>query len=107
MGELERPMENLELADGESRELEVVRYQVGVTTIVPRYPGAPGSKLVEAVRLFVRPGTKAAGTDYWDVTQGTLVYTLKGIMAGRSLPVKLRIAAIGEGPKKRYSVAVL
>lgn len=106
--ELPGPYEFLELKDGESIRLSVVRFEEGLVTIHPRRRDAPPVRTVRCLRLWLNPGFKAYGPPYWDVNAGTLVAQLKPL-----LPDLVRegrefiITAHGEAPKKRFSIRLV
>jgi len=108
MAQLISPYEIFELRDGESRELTVQKYESGTVVIHPRYPGAPTSKEISAVRLYVPPAEKPAGVPYWDITSQTLIAQLRPFLEAMP-PTGLRIRLIAHGipPSKRYSLEVL
>lgn len=103
--ELPGPYEFLELRDGESIRLGVVRWEEGLVTIHPRRADAPPVRTVRCLRLWLKPGFKAYGPPYWDVDAGTLVAQLreflpKVVEKGQ----EFIITAHGTAPKKRYSI---
>jgi hypothetical protein len=108
MAQLAGPYEIFELKDGESKELTVTRYEYGTVIIHPRYPGAPPSKEIAAVRLYIRPEEKPAGVPYWDITSQTLIAQLRPFL--EAMPptgLRIRLTAHGIPPSKRYSLEVL
>jgi len=108
VGLLPEPFEILELKDGESQTLKATRYELGLMRIHPKYPGAPESKEIMALRLHVSPGRKILGPPFWDVTSQTLIAQLKPhlddlVRTGR----EFRITAHGEAPRKRFTLELL
>jgi hypothetical protein len=102
------PYEILELADGQSIEFSIVRYEVGLVTIRPRYLPAGEEKTIKAMRVYVKRADKPIGVDWWDITSQLLVAHLEGILKNvGKLPVRVRIKAFGYAPKKRFQVEVL
>jgi len=102
------PFEFLELRDGESVRLAVVRFEEGLVTIHPRMRDAPPERTVRVLRLWLKPGFKVYGPSYWDVNAGTLVAQLKPLLP--SLAEKgqeFTITAHGSPPKKRYSIRLV
>lgn len=104
--ELPGPYEILELSDGESKTLTILKYQEGTITIHPRYLPAGTAKVVRALRVYVPRSEKPTGTDYWDITSQTLVYTLLPFLRSK-IPRRIKITAHGYAPKKRYSLEVI
>jgi len=102
---LSEPFEILELADGVSMRLKVVRFEAGETVIHPRYPGAPAEKRIPVLRLHLAEGYKPTGVPYWDLTSKTLQAQLKPLLANLVATGKeVTITAHGAGPGKRFSV---
>jgi len=108
MAQLAGPYEILELRDGESKELTILKYESGTVIIHPRYPGAPTSKEISAIRLYVPQAEKPAGVPYWDVTSQTLIAQLKPFL--EEIPEKglrIRLTAHGIAPSKRYTLELV
>ena len=106
-GFLPEPYEIWEIGDGESMEIEVLRYEVGKMIIHPKWPGAPAEKEIRVVRVYVAREKKPYGPDYWDITPTTLIYDLlPKLEAWRLWPAKLKITAAGKAPRKRFTVDV-
>lgn len=106
MVKLEGPVELLELAEGESAEFRVLRWERGELEIRPRH--APAGKIVDAVRLYVPPEDKPAGAPYYDITAGTTIARLLPVLnnvvaAGQ----RLRFTKRGVPPSARHEVAFL
>ena len=100
---LDKPMELLELAPGETRAFTVVRAELGETIITPRDGRPP--KTVEDLRLHVDPNDKPLFPHYYDVTAVTLIAQLRDLaQPGAPLPRQLTIAKVGSGPAARFSV---
>ena len=105
---LPEPYEILELRDDEGVTLKASAYVLGRMSIKPRYPGAPETKLIQALRLQLPAGVKTVGPSFWDVTSQTLIAQLKPhledlIRTGR----EFRITAHGEAPRKRFTLELL
>jgi len=99
------PNEFLELKPEEPVEITVRSWKLGMATIKPRYAGAPPEKTVRALRCWVPPETKPLGPDYWDITQGTLIYTLMGYLEKPDFTkYRYRITKYGVPPKARFTV---
>jgi len=105
---LSEPYEIMELADGQDVTLAITRWELGRMLIKPRYPGAPASKEIQALRLHVPAGRKLLGPPFWDVTSQTLIAQLKPHLddlarTGRAF----RITAHGQAPRKRFTLELL
>jgi hypothetical protein len=102
------PYEILELADGQSLEFTILRYEIGSLTIHPRWMPPGSEKAIRAMRVYVKREDKPVGVDYWDLTSQLLVAHLQGILGSvPKLPVRVRVKAFGWAPKKRFTVEVL
>jgi len=99
------PYEIYEVVPCQPAYFKVVDYEIGKATIHPRWPGAPPSKEVLAVRLHVDPKTKPYFPHYWDITPSRLVYQLAGMLT-QKIPENmwLRIHRDIPGPKAHFSV---
>jgi len=105
---LPEPYEILELRDGESVRLRTSAYVLGRMSIKPRYPGAPETKVIQALRLQLPAGVKTVGPPFWDVTSQTLIAQLRPhledlVRSGR----EFTITAHGEAPRKRFTLELL
>jgi len=102
------PYELLELVDKAALELLITGYQKGEVVIHPRYAGAPASKTITAMRVYVDPTTKPMGPAWWDITSQTLIAQLEPFLKGiTAAPRRFKLVAHGIAPAKRYSVEVL
>lgn len=106
MAVLEGPIELLDLADGESVELSVLRYERGEIRIETRLE--PEGKVVPCLRLFVPPPDKPLGAPWWDVSSRTLQARLEPVLAqlvasGR----RIKITKYGVAPTARHQVDFL
>ncbi|MFQ5880436.1 MAG: hypothetical protein ACE5IZ_09725 [Dehalococcoidia bacterium] len=106
MAVLERPWEPLDLANGQSVTFRVLRWERGEMEVRPR--AAPAGKMIEAVRMWVPPEDKPAGSPYWDATAGNLVARLLTMLddlvkSGRPI----RVTKEGEPPAARHRVDFL
>lgn len=106
MALLPAPAEILDLADGESVEFRVLRWEDGELEIRAR--GAPAARKVRTLRMHVPPEDKPVGAPYWDATAGNLVARLLPILDmvvrdGR----RLRVTKHGVAPAARHQVDVL
>lgn len=103
MAELAKPLNLLELQDGESRTFRVVRFEVGEELIRPAH--APNGKLVRVLRLHVSAADKQDFPHYWDVTSTRLYAQLLGqLQVAGLLSAKWTITARGIQPKKYFTV---
>jgi hypothetical protein len=116
-----------EIAEGTIRELVVVGFQFGRTTIQPTRQTE--LKEVYLLRLFVDKSRKPTYPYWWDITQITLIPQLLPFLeaaAGRPVgdpysqlqklgteppvtfkhPVSFRVSRIGTGPRGRFTVTV-
>jgi len=100
------PYEILELRDGESIELRVVRWLLGYMEIRPRF--APGTvKRIRVLRLWVPREVKPIGVDYWDITSQTLIAQLEPWLRRADFRrLRFTIKAFGVAPRKRFTVEV-
>ncbi len=102
------PYEIMELAPDQEISLHVVSFLLGEQMIVPTYAGAPPTKMVPDLRVFLVPGTKATGPAYYDLTAGTLVHQVQAILSATDRrPVDLKIRKVGVAPKARYQVTIV
>ena len=102
---LEPPYEILELVPGKPVKMRVLDWKMGQMTIVPRYPGAPPTKTVVAIRIFTDPASKPTFPYYWDITSSRLVYQLAPMLAqGLHEKMALEITRDAPGPRAHYQV---
>jgi len=106
MAILDAPAEILDLADGQSVEFAILRYDRGELRIEPRLE--PEGKIVPVLRLYVSAQDKPAGAPYWDVTSRTLIARLDPVIdqlvaSGR----RIRITKFGFAPSARHQVDFL
>ena len=98
------PFEILDLADGESRTFTVRSAERGEASIT--LAGAGGPKVVPVLRLYLAPGEKAFGPDYYDVTARTLQAQLEPqLLAPAYRPRVFTITKSGVAPAARFTVA--
>jgi len=103
MPELARPINVLELQDGESRSFRVVRFETGEEIIRPAH--APNGKRVRVLRLHVSADDKPDFPHYWDVTSTRLyAQLLPQLQVAGLLSAKWTITARGIQPKKYFTV---
>lgn len=107
MARLNPPYEILQLADGESVSILVTSWEQGDLVIHPKYPGAPETKVIRALRVHVAPSVKATLPHYWDITSGTLIAGLIPYLARAGFETRVfRITARGVRPAKRFTLTV-
>lgn len=105
MADLDKPMSVLELQDGQSLSFRVVRFELGTATIKPAH--APDGKLVQVLRVHVRPQDKPAFPHYWDITSTRLYAQLLPQLRVESLFSRLfTITARGIPPKRNFTLEV-
>ncbi len=85
----------------------MIGYDKGEMVIHPKYAGAPESKTIVALRLFVNPLSKPMGGKFWDVTGQHLIAQIEPLLiATPKGSLWLTLTAHGSGPSKRYTVDV-
>lgn len=107
---LEPPYEIFELLPGETRRFRALKYEVGLITIHPRWPGAPPEKTVKAVRVHTDVESKPVFPHYWDITAGTLVPQVLTVLVQADVPRRravIEVTKIGAAPKARFSVRLI
>lgn len=103
MVELAKPLNVLELADGESKSFTITKYELGETVINPAH--APQGKLVKVLRLHVRPQDHPTFPHYIDVTSSRLyAQLLPQLQLTERLTVRWTLTARGIPPKKYFTV---
>lgn len=106
MAELKAPIELLDLADGESVEFSVLRWEQGEIRIETRLE--PEGKVVPCFRLWVPAEDKPMGAPYWDVSSRTLQARLEPVLeqlvASRR---RIRVTKFGVAPTARHQVDFL
>ena len=103
MPELARPINVLELQDGESQTFRVVRFELGEEVIFPLH--APNGKRVRVLRLHVSAADKPDFPHYWDVTSTRLyAQLLPQLQVAGLLSAKWTVTARGIQPKKYFTV---
>lgn len=111
MPRIDKPLEILELADGESVTIHVERWEAGDMTIHPTWPGAPESKEVEGLRIHVRKGDKEWLPNYWDISAGHLVAALKPLLdgladSGKAVTITAGLMRPGQPASKRFKLTL-
>jgi len=101
------PFEILELKDGESIEIIILKWKIGKIDIIPRYPQPPIRKTIRTLRIWVPREIKPFGMDYWDITSQTLIAQLTPYLERPDFnKLKYKIIAKGVAPYKRFQVIV-
>ena len=102
---LEGPYEFLDLPTGETVTLHPIRWELGRVEFHPPWRPAGVLEWARVIRLHL-PTTEKPTFPYWfDVGQKTLVPQLEPLLPrARAEGVGITITAVGEGPKKRFSV---
>jgi len=104
--ELPPPYEIYEFQPCQPAYFKVVEFKIGRMTIQPRFPGAPPTKTIAAIRLYVDPKTKKFYPPWYDITPSRLVYQLAGMLTqGIPQGMWLRIHRDVPGPKAHFSVS--
>ena len=105
MEKLQGPYEILELADGETLETRIMRWQEGEVEIHPAYQ--PEGKMIRALRIHVPETEKEYFPFYWDVTSQTLLAQLKPYLERPGYEVRTyKITKHGVAPRARFSLEV-
>jgi hypothetical protein len=103
MAELPKPLNVLELPDGQSVTFRITRYDLGEETIYPAH--APQGKVVKVLRVHVPPEDLPTFPHYWDLTSTRLVAgLLPQLQLTERLVARWTITARGIPPKKYFSV---
>ncbi len=105
MADLDPPFNPLELRDGDSVSFRVVRYELGTKLIYPEH--APQGKLVNVVRVHVRPEDKPDFPHYWDITSAKLgAQVLPQLRVEPLYSRRFTITARGIQPKKTFTLEI-
>lgn len=103
MPELPKPLNLLELSDGQSKSLTVLRHEIGETVIFPAH--APQGKTVKVLRLHVRPEDHPSFPHYFDVTSSRLyAQWLPQLSLTDRLTVRWKVTARGIPPTKYFTL---
>jgi len=104
---LSPPYEILELGDGETISFTPLKWEEGEIIIKPRYPEAPPTKTVKALRIYVSKEIKPTLPHRWDITASTLVEGLREELKKPEFFKKVfTITKIGERPRARFTLEV-
>jgi len=102
---LDPPYEIVDFEPGRPYIFKIIDWKIGRITIVPRYPGAPPTKTIAAIRLYAAPGGKETFPPYWDITPSRLVYQLAVILT-QGIPEGMALEVVRDepGPKAHFQV---
>ena len=104
---LRKTAEIMDMRDGDSAKLIITDWEAGRMTIHPRYPGAPKSKIICGLRLYLQPETKTIGPPYFVLTSKTLIESLTPYLERPDFDQKLyTITKYGVEPKARFELEV-
>jgi hypothetical protein len=99
------PYELLDLPDGGAVALDIVKWETGTMIIHPKYAGAPAEKEIDALRVYVREGTKPYPPMYHDITSKTLMAQMIPMLEERGFDAYIyRVVKYGVAPKARFTV---
>ena len=99
------PMEFLELADRESKDLKVVSWERGTTEIDTVRRGREVRVEIPVLRVHVPVEVKPLAPRYYDITSKTLTAQLLPLLLRRDFKKwTYRITAYGVAPRKRFSL---
>lgn len=109
MADLPRPVDVLDLLDGEELITRVTGMAEGTVSItVRRGREAGASKVVNAIRLYVPESDKPTVPNYWDLTSTSLAPDLRArIPAAIAGALYIKLHKYGEQPYARFSFAVM
>jgi hypothetical protein len=103
--ELPGPYEILELTDREVKELRIVDWVDG--TIKISTSETPAGKIVKALRVYLAPGTKTVGVNWYDITSQTLIAQMIPYLETAGFDKKtFKVTKYGTAPKARFSLEV-
>lgn len=99
------PYEILELADGQTLELEVEEWKVGKMLLTPKSTGV--EKVIKVLRVWVPKEKKDFFPYYWDITSQTLIAQLEPHLSRSDLrKYKYAITKHGVAPRARFTLEV-
>ena len=101
------PYEFWDMADGETRRIRVVSWEIGDTEISPRYLPDGGTKTIRVLRLHLAEGIKPLLPSYWDITSKHLQAALIPYLEAPAFTaLQFDITKHGEPPRARFSMTV-
>ena len=104
--ELPPPYEIYEFQPATPAYFKVTDFKIGRMVITPRWPGAPPTKTIVGIRLYVAPETKPYYPPYWDLTPSRLVHQLAGMLTHKlERAMWLKIERDVPGPRAHFSVS--
>jgi hypothetical protein len=105
--EIPGPYEYWDMADGETRKIRVLRWELGWATIQPR-EAPPGTvKRVQVLRLHLPPDIKPTIPHYWDISSNHLREALMPYLQAPDYTKKLfTITKYGVAPRARFTLEV-
>lgn len=99
--DMPEPFEILEMEDGQTKTLRVVKYREGRMWLEPR-DGRP-RKQVQVLRVWVPPTDKPTIPPYWDITAKHLINGLLGYLETRGAGThEFTITKQGKPPVARF-----
>lgn len=103
---LDPPFEVLDLTDGQTIILRVLKFQQGTMDIRPRGSSAP--KTVSALRVQMVPGLKTVLPDYWDITAKHLQAALLADLESRGpATAQYKVTKVGPALTGRHSLVII
>jgi len=104
--ELLPPYEIFEFVPCQPVFFKITDFEIGRMNISPKWPGAPATKTIVAIRLHIDPTIKPYYPHYWDITPSRLVHQLAGMLVPRfPKAMWLRVHRDIPGPKAHFSVS--
>jgi hypothetical protein len=105
VADLPGPIEFLELAPGESRELAIARAEEGTTTIANTTDRIP--KSIPVLRVHLVAGSKVAGLPYYDISSKRLQAQLAPVVLNpAALPRTVTVTKVGSGLGAQFQVDI-
>mgnify|MGYP001571515413 CR=1 FL=1 len=97
--------ELLEMADGQSLDLRIPKWEIGELDIHPAY--GERVKRIRALRVWVPPEDKRLGPPYWDITSQTLIAQLEPYLGVETFRTRVfRVTKYGIAPRARFTLEV-
>jgi len=105
LAEIPGPYEIFELADTETKTLEIQKWEIGTMKIIT--PEFPEGKIIKVLRVWVPRAIKPIGTDYYDITSQTLIAQLEPYLKTPDFRrKKFIITKFGVAPRARFKLEV-
>jgi len=106
LAEVAEPFELLDMQDGETKVLRIVRWEFGKCFIHPRDGREP--RWVPCLRVWVPAEDKATIPDYWDITSKHLANALRGYLTrGDHERYAFKVTKHGRPPTARFTLDAL